>query len=163
MRILRIGPGWQLTMTQRFPMPPEDLFPFFADARNLEAITPPWLSFEVLTPEPIELRPGALIDYRLRLRRLPIRWRTRIVTWEPPHRFVDEQIKGPYRKWLHEHSFEPAQGGGTLATDTVDYELYGGPLGALLNRLSIERDIRAIFTHRAKVLAERFGGEGKEE
>ena len=84
---------------QVLPGRPQEVFPFFADALNLEAITPPWLNFKVLTAGPIEMREGALIDYRLRWRVFPVRWRTRIAMWEPPHRFVDEQLRGPYRRW----------------------------------------------------------------
>jgi ligand-binding SRPBCC domain-containing protein len=95
------------------------------------------------------MRPGALIDYRLRLRGVPIRWRTAITVWEPPHRFVDEQVRGPYRWWIHEHRFAPAEGG-TLATDAVDYGLRGGRLA---NRLLVQRDLERIFAFRAATLA----------
>jgi len=133
--------------------PVTEVFPFFADARNLQAITPDWLSFDVLTPGQIAMKPGALIDYKLRVRGLPLRWRTLIRTWEPPHRFVDEQLRGPYRQWIHEHTFIEKDGG-TLARDKV---LYAVPGGTLINSLFVRRDVARIFAFRQKKLAEIFG------
>ena len=135
------------------PLPPEKLFPFFADAANLEMLTPPWLNFKIVTPTPIAMREGTLIDYRLRIRGLPVRWRTRIGEWSPPHRFVDEQLRGPYRQWIHEHTFE-AQAGGTLARDRVSY---AAPLDFLTHRWLVRPDIEKIFQFRAEVLRQRFG------
>ncbi|MCX8090807.1 MAG: SRPBCC family protein [Verrucomicrobiae bacterium] len=134
------------------PLPPERLFPFFADAANLDAITPPWLHFQILTPPPIVMGEGTLIDYRLRVHGVPLRWRTRINVWQPPRRFVDEQIRGPYRLWVHEHSFEPRDGG-TLACDHVRYAV---PLDWLLHPLFVRRDIERIFQFRAEALRRRF-------
>ena len=94
-----------LEREQHVPAPPEEVFAFFADALNLETITPPWLNFRVLTPAPIEMRPGALIEYRLALHRLPVRWLTRIEEWTPGRGFVDAQVRGPYRLWHHTHTF----------------------------------------------------------
>jgi ligand-binding SRPBCC domain-containing protein len=136
----------------RLPRPRPEVFAFFADAGKLQELTPPWLRFEVLTPRPIEIRPGALIDYRLRLRFIPIRWRTRIAVWEPPRRFVDEQLRGPYRLWIHEHTFEE-DGDGTLCGDFVRYAV---PFGALANRLLVARDVRKIFAYRERRLKEIF-------
>ena len=113
-----------LVAEQRLARPPAELFPFFADAHNLERITPPWLHFRVLTPRPIAMAEGTLIAYRLRLHGVPLWWLTRIAAWDPPHGFVDEQLRGPYRLWRHRHTFE-ADGDGTLALDRVDYELRG--------------------------------------
>ena len=144
---------FEFRATTRVPRPREEDFAFFADAGNLQDLTPPWLRFEILTPPPIEMRPGALIDYRLHLRVIPIRWRTRITVWEPPHRFVDEQLRGPYRLWLHEHTFEE-DGDGTLCGDFVRYAV---PFGALANRLLVARDVRKIFAYREKRLQEIFG------
>lgn len=135
------------------PRPPEEIFPFFADARNLEVLTPSWLKFDVLTPEPIEIEQGALIDYKLRFRGFPLRWRSEITAWEPPRRFVDEQRRGPYREWVHEHTFEP-QDGGTLARDVVQYRVLGG---ALVDRLIVRRDVERIFQFRRQKLEELFG------
>lgn len=135
------------------PMPPEEVFPFFADAANLNAITPPWLHFRVLTPQPIAMRAGTLIDYALRLHGVPLRWRTRIQAWQPPHRFVDEQVRGPYRQWIHEHTFE-ARDGGTLARDVVRYAV---PLDFIAHPLFVRRDVERIFAFRQESLRVRFG------
>ena len=137
---------------QHLARPVSDVFEFFADARNLQAITPPWLDFVVLTPGMIEMRPGTLIDYKLRLRGFPLRWRTLIREWEPPHRFVDEQLHGPYRQWIHEHTFVE-QGCGTLARDRVRYVVPGG---AIVNALFVRRDVERIFAFRRARLAEHF-------
>jgi ligand-binding SRPBCC domain-containing protein len=139
-----------LTREQRLPGAPDRMFPFFGDAHNLEAITPPWLGFRVVTQRPIEMGPGTLIEYRLRLHGLPIRWRTTIAVWDPPHRFVDVQLSGPYAMWHHTHDFEPLPGGepGTLMRDTVRYALPLGPLGELAHRAIVRRDLARIFDFR---------------
>jgi ligand-binding SRPBCC domain-containing protein len=134
------------------PRPVKDVFPFFADARNLETLTPPWLSFKVLTQGEIEMAPGTIIDYRLRVHGIPIRWRSEIKVWEPNRRFVDEQRRGPYRLWIHEHSFTDREGG-TLAEDKVEYAVPGG---ALVHRLFVQKDVRSIFDYRAEKLRELF-------
>jgi len=147
-------PGEHLFQSELWLPHPRDLvFPFFADVRNLEAITPSFLKFTVLTPLPVAMRAGALIDYKLRLRGIPIRWRTRITTWEPPVRFVDEQIRGPYRQWIHEHTFEERDGG-TLMRDVVRYVVPGG---ALVNFLFVRRDVQSIFDYRRRRLTELLG------
>lgn len=137
------------------PRPREEVFPFFAEARNLETLTPPWLRFEVLTPAPILMRPGALIDYRLRVHGVPLRWRTEIAEWQPPQRFVDVQLRGPYRLWHHTHTFE-ARDGGTLCGDRIRYWPRGG---ALINWLFVRRDVARIFVFRQRRMQELFGGE----
>ena len=138
------------------PRPRAEIFPFFAEARNLEKITPPWLKFEVLTPDPIAMRPGALIDYRIRVRGVPIRWRTEIVAWEPPHRFIDTQLTGPYRLWHHTHTFED-RGDSTLCRDEVRYWPLGG---ALIDWLFVRRDVTNIFKYRRKSLLDLFPPRG---
>lgn len=135
-------------------LPIDRVFEFFSDATNLERITPPWLSFKVLTPALIEMRRGTLIDYRLRVRGIPMRWQSEITVWDPPHRFVDEQRRGPYRYWHHEHTFE-SRGDGTLVRDIVTYR---APLSWLVNRLLVEPDLRRVFEFRAQVLAQIFDG-----
>ncbi len=135
------------------PRPAAEIFAFFADASNLQALTPDWVNFEILTPKPICLHGGALIDYRLRIHGWPVRWQTEITAWEPPLYFVDEQKRGPYRLWQHEHRFTP-QNGGTLCTDEVHYSVLGGEL---TNRLFVRRDVEKIFAFRRRQLGERFG------
>lgn len=138
------------------PRPLPEVFDFFADATNLERITPPWLEFRITTPTPIEMRPGATIDYRLKIHGLPIRWRSEITFWQPLQRFVDEQRKGPYRLWWHEHSFE-TRDGGTLARDRVRYSVWGG---GLVQRLLVRRDVEEIFEYRSHALQHLFAPEG---
>ena len=134
------------------PRPREEVFSFFADARNLEIITPTWLSFEVLTPTPIGMRAGTHIDYRLRIHGVPMRWQSEITTWDPPCCFVDEQLHGPYRRWIHKHRFEERDGG-TLCTDHVRYAVFGG---WLIERFLVRRDLERIFAFRQKKLVEIF-------
>ena len=141
-----------LRREQRLPRPPEAVFPFFADAGNLEAITPAWLGFRIVTPRPIEMRVGALIEYRLRLHGVPVSWLTRIEEWEPGVRFVDAQLTGPYRLWHHTHEFRAHPEGGTVMTDTVRYALPYGPLGALAHRVLVRRDVERIFDYRAQAV-----------
>ncbi|MCA9175629.1 MAG: SRPBCC family protein [Planctomycetales bacterium] len=145
--------GWELRTEMLLPHEPEQVFPFFADAGNLQQLTPRYLRFKILTPLPIEMHRGAVIDYRLRLHGLPIAWRTEITEWDPPYRFVDSQRKGPYRWWVHEHQFLVDESGGTRVVDCVRYDL---PLGRLLHPLFVKRDLRNIFRFRAKVMHEHF-------
>ncbi len=146
---------FELTARAALARPRSEVFAFFGDAGNLEALTPPWLRFEIRTARPFAMRQGALIDYRLRLRGIPVSWRTEITCWEPPHRFVDEQLRGPYRRWVHEHTFEEAPDGTTLAGDRVRYAVLGG---RLVHRLLVERDLRTIFAYREARMNELFGG-----
>ena len=118
-----------LLRTQLLDGTPQQVFPFFSDAHNLEAITPPLLRFRVLTPRPIEMHEGALIEYRLRVHGAPVRWRTRIMEWDEPRRFIDMQLRGPYRLWHHTHTFEERPAGQTLMTDRVRYAIGFGPKG----------------------------------
>lgn len=134
------------------PHPPEVIFPFFADAGNLERITPPWLRFEILTPLPITMRAGAVIEYRLRLHGIALRWKSEITLWDPPNRFVDEQRRGPYRQWIHEHTFTRC-GNGSEVHDHVRYTLPGG---WFVNWLFVRRDVRRIFSYRMRKLRELF-------
>lgn len=150
-------PTYLLERTQLFAgRTREEVFPFFADAGNLEAITPPWLNFRILTPLPIAMGKGALIDYRLRLFCVPLRWRTRIDLFEPPVRFVDRQLWGPYRLWRHTHEFleTPA---GVLMTDRVEYQIPLGPVGQAAHALLVRRLLDQIFAYRFSAIAQFFG------
>lgn len=142
-----------LERRQRIERPIDEVFAFYGDARNLERITPPLLGFEVTTPDPIEMGAGTLIEYRLRLHRIPVRWRTRIEAWEPPHRFVDVQVKGPYSLWEHTHTFEEDGPGVTMIDDRVRYSIPLGPLGDLADLLLVQRDLRRIFDYRREAVA----------
>jgi ligand-binding SRPBCC domain-containing protein len=131
------------------PQPPDSVFDFFSRAENLERITPPWLRFRILTPSPIAMRRGALIEYALRLHGLPIRWQTRIEEWDPPLGFVDVQVKGPYLLWRHTHRFVPANNG-TTVIDRVEYALPFGFVGGVVHRLQVRRDLERIFDYRER-------------
>jgi ligand-binding SRPBCC domain-containing protein len=130
----------------------ETIFSFFADAGNLGILTPPWLRFKILTPRPITMRPGAEIEYRIYLHGIPMRWQSEITVWEPPLRFVDEQRRGPYRRWIHEHVFRDC-GNGVEIRDFVRYSVLGG---RLVNFLFVQRDVRNIFLYRTQKLKEIF-------
>jgi ligand-binding SRPBCC domain-containing protein len=143
---------------QRLPVPPEEAFEFFGEARNLEAVTPGWMRFQIVSLEASQLEEGALIGYRLRVRGIPVRWTTRIVRWEPGRCFVDEQVRGPYRLWEHTHWFEPDGQGGTMMTDRIRYAMPFGPLGRLAHRLFVRRDLRRIFDYRRERIAELLPG-----
>ena len=124
-----------------------EVFDFFARAGNLERITPPWLAFALVTPEPVEMGMGTVIEYRLHLHRFPLRWISRIDVWEPGRAFVDVQVNGPYRLWHHRHEFRPA-GDGTLVCDHVRYALPLGWLGGIAHSAFVERDLARIFAFR---------------
>jgi ligand-binding SRPBCC domain-containing protein len=134
------------------PRAREEVFSFFSDPANLNAITPAWLNFRMVTAAPVEMRVGTLIDYRMRIRGIPVSWRTRITIWEPPGRFVDEQLNGPYRLWRHEHEFE-SQNGGTLVRDRVRYAV---PFDFIAHPLMVRRDVERIFAYRQEKLRELF-------
>jgi ligand-binding SRPBCC domain-containing protein len=137
--------------------PAAEVFAFFADAANLQAITPPWLDFRILTPLPVEMAAGTLLDYRIRLRGVPVRWRTRIAAWEPPVRFVDEQVRGPYVRWWHEHTFQD-RGDHVVARDRVEYAVPGWVLAPVVHGVFVRREVERIFAYRRGVLEREFGG-----
>lgn len=136
------------------------VFDFFSQARNLEAITPDFLRFRVITPEPIVMRSGLRIQYNLRLHGIPLFWESEISEWNPPHHFTDEQIKGPYKYLIHRHSFAALDDNRTQMDDWVRYDCIGG---RLINRFFVRPDVERIFAYRRKCMQERFGideGEG---
>lgn len=142
------------------PRPLSRVFPFFSDPRNLERLTPPFLRFKVLGGAMAQAHEGQVIDYRLRVHGLPLRWRTLISRWDPPHGFVDVAIHSPYAFWHHSHRFK-AQGSQTLMTDTVLYSLPFAPLGDWIAGAMVDRDVEQIFEHRGRVIAELFPARGK--
>ncbi|MDE0011343.1 MAG: SRPBCC family protein [Candidatus Poribacteria bacterium] len=142
-----------LFKTQRtIKRPLVEVFAFFSDAHNLALITPPELHLEILTPAPMEMSPGTLIDYRLKLRGIPIRWQSEIIEWNPPHAFVDIQRRGPYRLWRHTHTFGETEDG-VVVDDSVEYAVWGN---ALVNKLFVRPDIEKIFAYRTEQLNEIF-------
>jgi ligand-binding SRPBCC domain-containing protein len=145
-----------LEQKQLVPRSRAEVFAFFADAGNLERLTPSFLRFQILTPAPIAMRPGALIDYRLSLFGVGFRWRTEIEVYEPGVRFVDVQRRGPYRRWHHTHTFEDAPGG-TLIGDRVEYALPLGPLGELAHVLAVRRQLDTIFAYRRRAIERMWG------
>ena len=152
---------YTLSTWQWLPLPRDRVFAFFSDAFNLERITPDLLRFRVQTPAPIEMRTGAVIDYRLSLRGVPMRWQSEITEWEPPTRFADTQRRGPYREWYHTHLFEDRDGG-TLVHDVVRYRLIGPSLFTRpINALLVAPDTRRIFTFRHAALERALGLEGQ--
>lgn len=151
-----LGGTYLRVWEQWVPRAPEALWPFFCDAHNLEQITPPFLRFRVLGRSSGEIGAGSLIDYRLRLDGVPIRWQSRIEAWDPPRAFVDTQVKGPYRLWHHTHEFEPV-GAGTLLRDTVRYQLRGGWLGRLAAGGRVASYVERIFDYRARKIDQLFG------
>ena len=145
----------RLEREQWLPASLERVFDFFADAANLQALTPPWLGFRILSPLPIAMRSGARIEYRIALAGVPLRWRTCITRWEPGIRFVDEQERGPYALWEHTHGFERC-GDGVLMGDTVRYALPLGALGRVAHGLAVRSALAAIFDYRFARIRERF-------
>ena len=140
-----------LERVQFIPRPRSEVFAFFSDAINLERITPPFLHFRIVTPLPLDIHEGALLDYRLSLFGFPFAWRTRIDVFEPDLRFIDTQLRGPYKLWRHLHEFDEVAGG-TRMLDRVDYEVPLGPLGDLARALFVTRTVEKIFDFRAQAI-----------
>ncbi|PID81000.1 CDP-paratose 2-epimerase [bacterium DOLZORAL124_64_63] len=149
---------YHLKTTQTVTAPLNEVYDFFARPENLAAITPDWLGFEILTPSPIPMKEGALIDYQIHLGPLPTRWRTLITSYEPGVSFVDEQLAGPYSFWHHTHRFRSTDSGGTELVDEVRFLPPFGFLGTIAVELMIKRQLLGIFRHRHRVIADRFGG-----
>jgi len=145
-----------LEREQIIKRPIKEVFDFFADAVNLEKITPPELKFHITTPQPIDVRKGTLIDYELRLRGIPIKWKTEITQWNPPFSFVDTALKSPYKQWIHLHTFEEGKSNETIMRDKVRYRLPFEPLGDLAHWY-VKKELKYIFDYRYKVIEEKFG------
>ncbi len=139
------------------PRPREEVFPFFAEPRNLARLDPPWLRLTLLSAPPDPLEAGAVFDFRIRWLGIPFRWRALIREYDPPYRFVDVQVRGPYARWEHRHLFR-AEKGGTWVEDRITYRLPLGPLGRLLHTLWVGRQLAAVFAHRRRRLEELFPG-----
>lgn len=137
------------------PAPVETVFSFFSRAENLDKITPPWLHFKILTALPLEMGDGTLLEYQLKLHGIPVSWQTEITNWNPPFQFVDVQLRGPYRKWVHTHTFT-SQNNGTLVEDNVDYAVPGFFLEPLIYRYFVKPDISKIFEYRQNQLTKIF-------
>lgn len=152
---------YRLEQSQFIPKSREEVFTFFADACNLERLTPAFLHFHILTPPPIPMQPGTLIDYELRLCAVPFRWRTRIETFEPASYFTDIQLSGPYRRWHHRHEFVELAGA-TEMKDILDYELPLGPVGVAARWLFVRHALRRIFDYRRAAITEIFGQHSKQ-
>jgi ligand-binding SRPBCC domain-containing protein len=144
-----------LERQQWLPRPIDEVFAFFSRPENLQILTPDWLDFRIVEA-PQDLAAGSLIRYRLRWHFLPIRWTTEITEWEPPHRFVDHELSGPYALWNHEHSFASREGGGTTMRDRVQYALPLGVLGRLAHSISVKRDVEGIFNFREEAMRRLF-------
>lgn len=144
-----------LEREQIIKRPREEVFDFFADAVNLERITPPELNFHITTPQPIDIKKGALIDYELKLRGIPITWKTEITQWNPPFDFVDTALKSPYKQWIHLHTFEEGNAGETIMKDIVRYRLPLEPLGDIAH-FYVKKELKYIFDYRYKVIEEIF-------
>ena len=151
-----------LRREQWIPRPLDEVFAFFSDARNLEELTPPWLGFRILTTGPILIAAGKRIRYRLAWRGLPVTWTTQIRRWDPPFRFIDVQLSGPYRLWHHTHRFE-TRDGGTRMTDVVRYRLPFGMIGRAVHALKVRRDVEQIFDYRFKRIDKLFADAAVEE
>lgn len=134
-------------------LPRKEVFDFFADAGNLERITPPELKFHIITPQPFEIKKGVLIDYELKVRGFPVRWQTVISVWNPPFEFVDEALKSPYKQWIHRHTFTELEKNKTLIEDEVKYRLPLAPFGNLAHRF-VRRELDYIFDFRQKTVEE---------
>ncbi len=133
----------------------DDVFAFFSNAENLNEVTPPEVFFKIITPLPIAMQAGTFIDYRIKLSGIPFSWRTHIKAWNPPHSFIDEQVKGPYVRWHHTHSFEQKEGY-VLMTDRVEYLSPGWFLESLVHNLFVKKRVEAIFAYREQVFKKLF-------
>lgn len=131
--------------------PLREVFAFFERPENLARITPPWMSFVTLTPSPVRMAEGSQIDYAIRLLGFRVRWTSVITAYEPPHRFEDKQLKGPYKSWVHRHEFMEKEGG-TLVIDHVAYDVGYGIFGWLIDWLYVRWSLNKIFDFREQTI-----------
>ena len=150
------APAMVLRRSQTVAAPLSEVFDYFSDPLNLEAITPPWLGFRILEASDRPVRTGTRIRYRLRLHGIPLRWESVISEYVEGRMFADEQVSGPYRQWHHEHHFREVPGGVAIE-DVVEYRMPFGPLGRLAHGIAVRRQLQRIFDFRADRIAERFG------
>ena len=153
---LKMPHTYTLEQTQNIPKPIEEVFDFFSRAENLETLTPDTLSFKILTPLPIEMKVGTLIDYRIKISGIPVKWRTEITEWHRNVSFRDVQHWGPYKKWDHRHFFEKIPGG-TRMKDLVEYQMPLGPLGWVVHWVRVRRQLKDIFEFRRSKIEQLFG------
>ena len=145
--------NFELTTEIELQRPIDEVFAFFSDAENLQRITPTWLNFNILTDLPVEMKQGQILEYKLRLHGVPIRWKSEICIWDPNKRFVDRQLSGPYGSWWHEHLFRDLGGKETLMQDRV---LYTVPGGRMIHKLLVKKDLMRIFEYRREMIREIF-------
>jgi ligand-binding SRPBCC domain-containing protein len=144
-------PEHTINYSLKLPLPRAEVFAFFADAANLERLTPPELNFSIITPMPIVMAKGTLIEYRLKLFGVSFNWKTLIAAWSPPDYFIDEQLDGPYRQWIHRHTFTDAPDGGTIIGDEVRFRLPIAPLGEAAYPI-VKKQLERIFDYRQEAV-----------
>jgi ligand-binding SRPBCC domain-containing protein len=150
-------PFYELTDHFVVAAPIDRTWAFFSSAENLRRITPPWLGFTMMTPSPVRIENGSLLDYTIRWMGVPIRWRTKIIDWRPPRQFIDLQVRGPYSLWHHQHTFTPADGGGVECTDRVIYKVPVPVIGRAVNTLIVRKQLLDIFRFRRKAIGDELG------
>ncbi len=142
---------YNYNQTQKLNMKLEELFEFFQKPENLERVSPSWVNFNIKSKLPLVMKEGAEFEYTIKLLGIPMNWKTRIIEYSPPEIFIDEQVKGPYKKWIHTHKFKQANGF-VLMEDNVDYDLYGGVLKGIIHQLFVKKSVEKIFEYRREAI-----------
>jgi ligand-binding SRPBCC domain-containing protein len=148
---------YELTDAFEVPATPDQVWQFFSTAENLAKITPPWLGFTARDPFPVRIEQDALLNHTVKWLGIPIKWQSKIIHWSPPHEFIDLQLRGPYTLWHHQHTFTPTPTKTVRCADRVIYKLPLGPLGRFAHALTVKRQLREIFHHRRKAIAQHLG------